>query len=360
VSRLIPRVTATGAALTIALGALGTLAACSSPNDEEASGGDAKTIALLLPESKTTRYEQFDKPLFEDKVRELCDDCTVEYYNADQDEGKQTQQLDTAINVGAQVIVLDPVNGKGATGMISSAHEAGAKVVAYDRFIEGADYYMSFDNETVGKLQAESLVKAMGDKGGYLQLNGAPSDPNAAQFKAGADSVFKDANIKLLTDNSYDNPDWSPQNAQQYVTDQLSKFDPSEIDGVYAANDGQAGGVIAALKGAGVPADKLPPVTGQDAELAGIQRILAGEQYMTIFKSYFIEAEKAAEVAVALVNGDDVGETTDFQGVKSFIFDPVVVTKDNVKTEIVDSGLYSVEDICTPDYADACKAAGLS
>lgn len=129
---------------------------------------------------------------------------------------------------------------------------------------------------------------------------------------------------------------------------------------MYAANDGQAGGAIAALKGAGIPADKLPPVTGQDAELAAIQRIIAGEQYMTIFKSYFIEAEKAAEVAVALVNGEDVGETTDFQGVPSFIFDPVVVTKDNVKEEIVDSGLYKVEDICTADYADACAEAGLS
>ena len=97
--------------------------------------------------------------------------------------------------------------------MIAQAHDSDAKVIAYDRFIEGADYYMSFDNETVGKMQAEALVAAMGDKGGILMLNGAPSDPNAAQFKAGAHSVLDAAGVKLLIDE-YDNPDWSPENAQ--------------------------------------------------------------------------------------------------------------------------------------------------
>jgi len=350
------RIAITSAAL--AMSAAG-LAACQSPNSAE-GGGDAKTIALLLPESKTTRYESFDRPIFEKAVKKECPDCTVKYYNADQDEAKQTQQMETAISAGAKVIVLDPVNGPGAGGMVSSAHEAGAKVIAYDRFIKSADYYMSFDNEAVGKLQATELVKAMDDAGGYLQLNGAPSDPNAAQFKKGAESVLKDSKLKLLTSTSYDNPDWSPNNAQKYVTDQLSKFSPADIDGVYAANDGQAGGVIAALKGAGVKSADLPPVTGQDAELAAIQRIVTGEQYMTVFKSYFIEAAEAGKVAVALANGESPGKTTDFEGVKSFIFDPVAVKRDNVKETIVDTGLYSVKEICTANYAAACKAAGLS
>lgn len=351
------RIALLGAALVVTSGGL---AACQSPNSAEGGGGDAKTIALLLPESKTTRYEAFDRPIFEKTVKEACADCTVKYYNADQDEAKQAQQMETAISAGAKVIVLDPVNGPGAGGMVKSAHDAKAIVVAYDRFIKSADYYMSFDNETVGKLQATALVKAMGDKGGYLQLNGAPSDPNAAQFKKGAESVLKASNLKLLTSTSYDNPDWSPNNAQKYVTDQLSKFSPSDIQGVYAANDGQAGGVIAALKGAGVAADDLPPVTGQDAELAAIQRIVAGEQYMTVFKSYFIEAAAAGKLAVNLVTGKDVGKTTDFEGVKSFIFKPVVVTKDNVADTIIKSGLYKESEICKGEYADACAKAGLS
>jgi D-xylose transport system substrate-binding protein len=356
-SRISLRVAALGASLV--LGATG-LSACGANEAQTGGedGGDSKVIALLLPESETTRYEAFDRPIFEDKVAELCDDCEIVYYNADQDEAKQTQQVDTAISEGASVVVLDPVNGPGAGGMVQTAQEAGAEVIAYDRFIAEADYYMSFDNETVGKMQAEALVEAMGDKGNILMLNGAPSDPNAAQFKAGAHSVIDKSGVKVLAE--YDNPDWTAEKAQTFVNDQLSKYDPSEIDGVYAANDNQAGGVVAALTGGGVAEEDLPPITGQDAELAGIQRIVAGQQAMTIYKPITIEAETAAETAVALVNGEDVGETTDYEGVPSFIFDPIVVTQDNVADTVVADGFYSVDDICTDEYADACKAAGLN
>ena len=364
-----PRAAGIGAALLI--GALG-LTACGA-NDAQTGGGDSagdggsdsKVIALLLPESKTTRYEAFDKPLFEAKVGELCDDCEVVYYNADQDETKQTQQVDTAISEGASVIVLDPVNGAGAGGMVTSAQDAGATVIAYDRFIAEADYYMSFDNETVGKMQAEALVEAMGDEGGILMLNGSPDDPNAAQFKAGAHSVIDASNVEILEE--FDNPDWSPENAQEFVTDQLSKYDASDIQGVYAANDGQAGGVVAALTGGGFDADSLPPITGQDAEIAAIQRILAGQQAMTIYKPIPIEAETAAEIAVAIANGEDVPTSTDtgveqsdYEGVPSYIFDPTVLTADNVADTVIADGFYDAADICTGEYAEACEAAGIS
>jgi D-xylose transport system substrate-binding protein len=347
----------------LALTACGANEAADSGSGDSAEGG--ATIALLLPESKTTRYEAFDKPLFEAAVAELCDDCTVDYYNADQDEAKQQQQVTTALNAGADVLVLDPVNGAGATGMVSEAQGQDVPVIAYDRFIAGADYYMSFDNETVGQLQGEALVEAMGDEGNILMLNGAPSDPNAAQFKAGAHSVIDASGLTILEE--YDNPDWSPENAQQWTTDQLSKYDASEIDGVYAANDGQAGGVVAALTGSGVALDALPPITGQDAEIAAIQRILAGEQAMTIYKPIPIEAETAAEVAVYLANGEDVPDTTEtgvdqteYEGVASFIFDPIIVTAENVADTVIADGFYDASDICTGDYADDCEAAGIS
>jgi D-xylose transport system substrate-binding protein len=335
------------------------LTACGANDAQEGGDGEGggKTIALLLPESKTTRYEAHDRPLFEAKVKDLCPDCKVNYYNADQDETKQAQQVDTAIGEGADVVVLDPVNGAGAGGMVKTAQQGGAKVIAYDRFIEGVDYYMSFDNKTVGEMQAQALVEAMGDKGNILMLNGAPSDPNAAQFKEGAHSVIDESGVKVLAE--YDNPDWSPDNAQQWTTDQLGKHSASTIQGVYAANDGQAGGVISALTGAGVAADALPPVTGQDAELAAIQRIVSGQQAMTIYKPIPIEAEKAAEVAVALANGDEVGDTTDFEGVKSFIFDPIVVTKENVADTVVADDFIPAADICQGEYAAACTEAGI-
>jgi D-xylose transport system substrate-binding protein len=246
VAPFITRSAVVGAALLI--GAT-SLSACAA-NDAQSGDGGGDTIALLLPESKTTRYEAFDKPLFEKKVAELCADCHVDYYNADQDEAKQAQQMETAISKGAKVVVLDPVNGKGAGAMVKSAQAADAKVVAYDRFIGSADYYLSFDNEPVGQMQAEALVEAMGGSGNVLMTNGAPSDPNAAQFKAGAHSVIDGSGVTVLAE--YDNPDWSPDKAQRWVTDQLSKHPANTIQGVYAANDGQAGGVVAALTGAGV------------------------------------------------------------------------------------------------------------
>jgi D-xylose transport system substrate-binding protein len=372
VTRTLPPKMARVAASTAAL-VLSTafLAACGANDadsgDDEGDGGDSAggaKIALLLPESKTTRYETFDKPLFEAKVAELCEDCEVLYYNADQDEAKQAQQMTTALNDGASVVVLDPVNGAGATGMVEEAQGQDVPVIAYDRLITNANYYMSFDNETVGKLQGEGLVEAMGGEGAILMLNGAPSDPNAAQFKAGAHGAL-DGTVDILEE--YDNPDWSPENAQQWTSDQLSKYDPSEIQGVYAANDGQAGGVVAALTGAGVALDELPPITGQDAEVAAIQRILAGEQALTIYKPIPIEAETAAEVAVALANGEEPAATSDtgidqseYEGVTSYIFDPIVVTADNVADTVIADGFYDAADICTGDYVDDCEAAGIS
>jgi D-xylose transport system substrate-binding protein len=356
------RAAAIGAA--VMLGAI-ALSACGANDADEGGGGDAATIALLLPETATTRYEEHDRPLFEAKVEELCSDCEILYQNADQDEAKQAEQLTSVLGQGADVVVLDPVNFETAAGMVDEAQGQDVPVIAYDRFIENADYYMSFDNATVGQFQAEALVEAMGGKGDILMLNGAPSDPNAAQFKEGAHSVLDGSGVNILEE--YDNPDWSPENAQQWTTDQLNKYEPSAIQGVYAANDGQAGGVIAALTGAGVAPDALPPVTGQDAEVAAIQRILVGEQAMTIYKSIKIEAETAAELAVTLADGEDAPTTTetgveqsDFQGVPSYIFDPVVVTADNVNDTVIADGFYEASDICTGDYADACEAAGIS
>lgn len=348
------RLAGVGAAVIIGVGGL---AACGANDAQDGGDGDGPTIALLLPESNTTRYETFDRPLFEAKVAELCDDCTVDYFNADQDEAKQNEQVDTAIGNGADVVVLDPVNGAGAGGMVQSIQDSGAPVIAYDRFIEGADYYMSFDNFTVGQMQAEALVEAVGGEGDILMLHGAPSDPNAAQFKDGAKSVIDESPLTPVEE--YDNPDWSPDNAQQWVTDQLARYDTDDIAGVYAANDGQAGGVISALTGAGVAEDALPPVTGQDAELEAIQRVVAGQQAMTIYKPIKIEAETAAEVAVKLALGEDVDAPDEYEGIASFIFDPIVVTRDNVADTVVADEFHSAADICTEALAAACGELGL-
>ena len=168
------------------------------------------------------------------------------------------------------------------------------------------DYYISFDNEQVGKLQAQTLSKKLKEdrtpKPTITMINGAPTDSNATLFKKGAKSVFAKEGVKI--GKEYDTPDWSPDKAQQEMEQAITALGKNGFEGVYAANDGTAGGAIAAMKSAGIkPSER--PTTGQDAELAGIQRILAGEQYMTVYKAIKPEAEKAAEIAVALVQGKE-------------------------------------------------------
>src|SRR6476620_12257920 len=342
--------------------AVTSVAACSSGSTS--SGGTSqggKKIALLLPESKTARYEQLDRPLFEAAVKAKCPDCTIIYSNADQDAAKQQQKAEAALTQGANVLVLDPVDSKAATSIANSAKGSKVPVVAYDRFISGApvDYYVSFDNQKVGQLQCQTLVdlmkKAGKTSGSIVMINGAPTDNNAGQFKKGAHSVLDSSGYKVAAE--YDTPDWSPDKAQAWMESQLTAV-KSGLVGVYAANDGTAGGAIAALKGGGV--NPLPPVTGQDSELAAIQRILSGDQAMTIYKPIKPEAEAAAKAALALAAKETPPSTGDFKGVASTILKPIAVIKSNVKDTVVKDGIYKVEQICAGSFAKACIAAGLS
>lgn len=328
-------------------------------------GGESGSIALLLPESKTARYETQDRPLFEAKVAELCPDCEIIYSNADQDASKQQQQAEAALVNGAQVMVLDPVDSQSAAVIVEQAKSQDVPVISYDRLITDAelDYYISFDNEQVGKLQGEWLTEALPDGGQIVMINGAPTDNNAKLFKEGAHSVIDNSN--LTVGQEYDTPDWSPDAAQQQMEQAITALGRDEIVGVYAANDGTAGGAIAAMKSAGF--DPIPPTTGQDAELAAIQRIVAGEQGMTVYKAIKPEAETAAELAVALLRGEepssDIEITTVDNGameVPSVLLTPVAVTVDNIQDTIIADGFWSVEEICTAEFADACAEAGLS
>lgn len=345
----------------IAVGAVvgaGALTACSSGGgDASATGGSGTKIGLLLPESQTTRYEAFDRPLFEQKVAELSD-YQVVYANADQDADRQQQQAEAQLADGVSVIVLDPVDAKSAVSIVSAANAQGVPVVSYDRLIGGGElaYYVSFDNEKVGELQGQALVdelRSTGATGGILMVNGSPTDSNAAQFKAGAHAVIDASGIPVLAE--YDTPDWLPDKAQEWVAGQLNQG--SGIAGVYAANDGTAGGAIAALKAANVA--PWPVVTGQDAELAAIQRIIAGDQFMTVYKAIRQEAELAAEIAVRLASGEEVTGDTEVEGTPATLLAPVVVTTENIMDTVVADGFYTVDEICTAQYAQACATAGI-
>ena len=361
--------------LIAAVTAIALLAAACSTNNGSSSGGSSgggKTIALLLPETKTTRYEAQDKPLFEAKVKALCSDCKIIYSNANQDASAQQSQADAALTNGAKVLVLDPVDSASAASIVNKAKAQNVPVISYDRLILNApvDYYISFDNVAVGKLQATSLVnklKSEGKKGSLVMINGAPTDNNAKLFKQGAHSVLNNSGFKI--GKEYDTPDWSPDKAQSEMDQAITALGKTGFVGVYAANDGTGGGAIAALKGAGI--SPLPPVTGQDAELAAVQRILTGEQYMTVYKAIKPEAEKTAEWAVDIVNGKTseaaaLATTKVNNGQKdvpSIILTPVAVTKANAKQTIgqmVSDGFLKASDICSGPAASACQQVGIS
>ena len=329
-------------------------------------GGGSGSIALLLPESKTARYESQDRPNFERKAKELCADCDIIYSNADQDAAKQQQQAEAAITKGAKVLVLDPVDAASAGAIVNRAKQSQIPVISYDRLITDADidYYISFDNEQVGKLQGESLVKKLQDdgaKGSIIMINGAPTDNNAKLFKEGAHSVIDGSDFKVAKE--YDTPDWSPDKAQQEMEQAITAVGKGGFVGVYAANDGTAGGAIAAMKGNGIDPTKIP-TTGQDAELAAIQRILIDEQYMTVYKAIKAEAEAAAQLAVSLAKGETPSGADDkidngTKQVPSILLTPVAVTKDNIQDTIIKDAFWTADQICTGKYAAGCKKAGI-
>jgi D-xylose transport system substrate-binding protein len=358
----------------LALLLVAALAACGDDDDDTSAGGsgseggDGVKIALLLPETKTARYETQDRPLFEAKVDELCSECEVLYSNADQDASKQQSQAEAALTNGADVLVLDPVDSASAASIVAQAKQRDVPVISYDRLVTDADidFYISYDNEKVGELQATALTDKLAadgvTSGPLVMINGAPTDNNATLFKEGAHSVLDGSSYDIGVE--YDTPDWSPDKAQSQMEQAITQLGNGGFVGVYAANDGTGGGAIAAMKAAGI--DPLPPVTGQDAELAAIQRILAGEQYMTVYKAIKPEAEIAAEVAIALGRGEEPPEewvnqqVDNGQGeIPSQILDPVSVTKDNVNDTVVADGFWSVDEICEGSYAAACEAAGI-
>jgi D-xylose transport system substrate-binding protein len=361
-------------ALFIALGALlagSVLAACGSDNkssSSSSSGGKSGTIALLLPENQTARYEAQDRPLFTKKVKALCSKCDVLYSNAQQQADTQQQQADAALTKGAKVLVLDAVDAGSAASIVTKAKQQKVPVVSYDRLVAKADldYYISFDNEKVGALQGTALtgkLKKDGTKGDLIMVNGDPADHNASLFKKGAHSVIDKSGFKVAKE--YDTPGWLGPNAQRETEQAITAVGKTGFVGVYDANDTLAGASIAAMQGNGIDS-KTRPTTGQDAELAGVQRILAGTQYMTVYKAVKPEAEDAAQLAVSLLRGQkppsgmvNTKTNNGTEDVPSVILQPVAVTKDNIKDTIVKDKFWTAAQICTAKYAAACKAAGI-
>ncbi|MEU9991396.1 substrate-binding domain-containing protein [Streptomyces sp. NPDC048045] len=367
VARIAIALAASTSAITLtACGAVDSLGG----NDSSASPtkGDDITVGLLLPDKDTARFEDFDYPVIKKKVASLTHGKgKVAYANAGANPATQSRQFQQMVDRKVDIILVDAVDAKAIAPDVQKAKDAGIPVIAYDRLAQGPiDAYISHDNELVGEVQGRAIVKALGSKTAtdkIVMMNGDPADPNTAKFKEGALSELRD---KVQIAKAYDTEKWSPAVAKANMKKAIAAVGLNNIAAVYSANDGMAGAVVDALKDAG--ATTIPPVTGQDANLDAVQRIVSGQQYMTVYKPFLDEAAHAAEMAVYKLQGRDIQfdaltqNTVDSpteKKIPAMLVPVVALTRNNIKDTVIADGVYSVKDICTPKYQEACAAVGL-
>lgn len=355
--------------MTLSLAGCGMLNATGSSSDASPTKGNDITVGVLMPEKTNTRYADFDYPIIKAKVAELTKkQGRTDYQNAGADAKVQVTQMEKMIDDKVDVIILDAVDSHAIAPTVKKAKDAGIPVIAYDRLSEGPiDAYVSFDNELVGEVQARTLLEALGpnadtsDK--VVMINGSPTDPNAKQFKQGA---LSELNGKVTIADSYDTDKWDPALAQTEMTKAINAIGKNNIAAVYSANDAMAAGIVKAFNNAGVT--NLPPITGQDAELAAVQRVVSGEQYMSVYKPYPDEAEAAAEMAVARIQGHDIQfdaltrdkvDSPTNKDIPAQLVTVNALTKKTIKNTVIADGIYTVDDICTAKYKAACATIGL-
>ncbi|HEX7317293.1 MAG TPA: D-xylose ABC transporter substrate-binding protein [Pyrinomonadaceae bacterium] len=315
-----------------------------------AAGGAKKTgvvrIGLSMDTLKEERWQR-DRDLFVARAKELGAEVLVQSANGD--DKAQVQQSENLLTQGVDVLVVIPHNGEVAATIVESAKQKGVPVISYDRLIRSSEpaLYVSFDNEKVGEMQARYLLERA-PKGNYVLIGGAPTDNNALLFRKGQMNVLKPAidrgDVKVVSDQWA--KDWLASEALRICEDALTKSN-RDVAAVVASNDATAGGAISALETAGVAGKVF--VSGQDADLAGLQRIVAGKQAMTVYKPVHLLARKAAEAAVALAKGEQVSAPARINNgkvdVPSILLDPIVVDKTNIDETVVKDGYQKKEAI---------------
>jgi D-xylose transport system substrate-binding protein len=321
-----------------------------------------KKIALLLQDTPNALNI---RGYFQDLVTQVCPNCQV-IYNAAKTDADQSTQAAAAISGGANVMVLDPVHGATAASVVAQAKAANIPVVSFDRMVANTpnlSYFVSFDSGSAAGLMAGSLVTALGTKAKptVVEIDGDAADPAAKAFKDAAAAAL---NGKVTPAKQYDTPGGTAAAAKAEMEQAMAALN-FRVDGVLAANDKLAGGAIAAMKGNIRP---WPPITGQGAELAAIQRIVTGDQYMTLYFPAKAEAEAAAQLAYDLAFGIGVppsmsgGKTVNngSADVPAVLVGPVVVTKVNIEATVVADGFWTADQICTTQFISACAAAGIA
>ncbi|WP_245657584.1 sugar ABC transporter substrate-binding protein [Herbidospora mongoliensis] len=353
----------------LALAMVVGVAACGSESPPAA--GPAQIISrgfkigLMLPDQTTPRWEKFDRPYITSSVAQLCPNCEIVPVNAEGDPAAQRGQLDQLTAQGVKVVILTPVDAGGIQPAVDRAAARAVKIVSYDRLAEGAiEAYTSFDNFDVGRLQGQALVeavKASGRRGEIIMLNGPTTDPNSYEFKAGAHSMI-DGRLRIGAE--YDTPAWSAEEAERESEMAMDRIGLENIIGVYAANDGLAGGAAASIRDSGLPPNT--PLTGMDADLDAIQRIMLGTQTMTVYKPIKPEAQNAAQLAVDLGAGRQIRGTSTVSNdtkkdIPAMISKAIVVVRSTIKDTVVKDGFWTVNEICGPaNLKPICQQLGIT
>jgi D-xylose transport system substrate-binding protein len=358
-----------------------SVAACGSDDSSSKSSGSSGGAATSTPASKakvgvilpdaasSARWETADRKYLGEAFKAAGVGSDIQ--NANGDKAKFATIADQMLNSGANVLMIVNLDSPSAAAVINKAKQQGVPVIDYDRLTlgGGASYYVSFDNVAVGTAQGKGLVKCMqanGDKTGPVALlNGSPTDNNATLFKQGYEKAIKDAGYTVSADQSV--PDWDNTKAGTIFEQMYTKANGKFV-GVDAANDGLGGAAVSVLKRNGQ--NGKVPVTGQDATDEGLQRVLTGDQCMTVYKAIKKEADAASKLAIALAKGDKAGadaqatgsveDTETKQQVKSVLLQPEAIFKDNVK-DVVSDGFTTADKLCTSSaLKKACQENGVS
>lgn len=351
------------AAAGLALLAVGLLTVGCGGGDE-----DGPTIALLLPK-ESSLYKSNHRSAFEAAVGEECGGCEVIYSNAGNDASTQRSQAEAALKKEAGVLVVDPVDPKSAAAIAEQAKARKVPVVSYDRLIEDApvDAYVSYDEEKTGEVQAEALAKKLEEdgrpNGPIIMLNGPAGSARAAQIKKGAKGVFEAAGVEIARE--YDTPEWKAENALKETQQALAALGRNGFAGVFGATNNTAAGAISVVRYEGLGQNKRP-VTGSGATFDAVQRVMAAEQFMTTYNEVGPEATAAAEIAIALAEGEGVPpdkvthRVDNGRGeVPSVLLTPTTITKDNVKATAVADGIVETDELCE-FYEYACDELKIS
>jgi D-xylose transport system substrate-binding protein len=344
--------------------AVTTLAGCNRDTAApagEASGGASgaaagKRACIILPDAaSSSRWENGDRPALEKAFKEKGVEPDIQ--NAQNDTSKYATIAQQQLTKGCAVMLLVDLNEAGVQ-VAQKAKAQGVPVIAYDRPIEGADYYISFDNFHVGELEGQMIVDGLKAEGKdaatakVVYVGGDPTDGNAKQFHDGADKVMSAAGIKPV----FETPGtWDVKKAQTYF-EQAYTATKGDIDAVWVANDFSAASVISVLDKNG----KKVPVSGQDASPPGLQNILLGKQVATVYKPFQLEAQATVDLAMKLLSGEKPpAPTTAADGTPFIPQTPTVVDAKNMKV-VFDDGNAKISEVCTKAVAEACQKAGLS